>query len=304
VTANTSRTSRRPNYPAVVAVVNLKGGVGKTTLCVNLAYGLAFFRNLKVLIIDLDPQANATQYLMSQRSYRKIYLTDKPDKLSAYELYQQRESLGLAQTPLKEPDRFLQRIYDGESGYLDLVASKLDLSLLAFQGGQVQMNDQVRWLLEAVQNRYDIVLIDCPPTVSRMLMAGFEASEFVLVPIKPDFLSSIGLPLLNEVIKNIYPAYIQRRPDWMNPLKFIGIVYTMYDQRLTMTQESAADVAMEALKMGCPIFQSTISNSTKFSWSSKHSLPIFRTEPRSRYAHEIQTLVDEFYANLSTRNQS
>lgn len=293
---------KKKRYPEVIAVVNLKGGVGKTTLSVNLAYGIAYFLDKRVLLVDLDPQANATQYLIPQQTYRSVYLTEPPKKKSIFELYRAFEELDLAATnavpELPDPGAYLQRAYKGNRGYLDLVASKLQLSLLAFAGGQVQENSQVRWLIESVADRYDYVLVDAPPTVSRMLMAAFEAAQSVLVPVKPDFLSSIGLPLLARVIEKEYATKIARRPAWLPPLKIIGLVFTMYDKRLTMTTESESDIRKVASTMNAPVLDAVISNSTKFAWSSQKSLPIFRTEPRSRYALEVHALVNEFVSKF------
>lgn len=291
----------RPNpYPEVVSVVNLKGGVGKTTLCVNLAYGLAYFFGKRVLLVDLDPQANATQYLLPQQTYRSVYLAEPPKKKSVVELYRAFEDGALAASlpPLADPSTYTQRVYKGPHGCLDLVASKLQLSLLAFQGGQVQKNGQIRWLIDAVADKYDYVLIDAPPTVSRMLMAAFEAAASVLIPVKPDFLSSIGLPLLNRVIQKEYAQDIARRPAWAAPLAILGLVFTMYDGRLTMTLESEDDIRAVAATMGATVFETKVSNSTKFAWSSQKSLPIFRTEPRSRYATEIHSLAAEFLSKF------
>lgn len=290
-------------YPPTTAVVNLKGGVGKTTVCVNLAYGLSYFKNSRVLLVDLDPQANATQYLISSQTYRKIYRSDPPGKLSVYELYNEHLSCSRlsAPKPVENPDRFLQRVFAGDKGYLDLLASKLELSMLAFEGGQVQKNGQIRWLIEAVANNYDHVLIDCPPTVSRMLIGGFEAAEYVLVPIKPDFLSTIGLPLLHQVITQVYPENIARRPEGFADLQVLGLVYSMVDSRLTMTQESIEDINDQGRRLGYEVFKSQISESTRFAHSSKHTLPIFRTEPKSKYASEIEALVNEYLEKLKQK---
>ena len=293
------------SYPAVTAVVNLKGGVGKTTLCVNLAYALAFYRGARVLLIDLDPQANATQYLIAQDTYRRVYLSEKPAKETVVEVYTefaQCELRGDSQQKLTDPDRFLQRIYKGDQGYLDLVASKLELSLIAFEGGHVQKNRQIRWLIESVSSRYDYVFIDCPPTVSRMLIAGFEASQTLFVPIRADFLSAIGLPLLHRVITRSYPDDLARRPAWLGEsLRVLGVVFNMYQPNLRMTQESVQDIIREAGRLKYDVFDTRISQSTKFAWSSKSALPIFRTEPRSKYAKELQELTSEFILRLQGR---
>lgn len=286
------------SYPHVVSMINLKGGVGKTTLCVNLAYGLAFFHNLRVLIVDLDPQANATQYLISQQTYRKIYVGADATKKTVVEIYQESRESDLSATdraPLPDPEKYIQRVYSGKSGFLDLLASKLELSLIGFMEGYGQQNDQIRWFIEQVGGNYDYVLIDCPPTVSRMLMAAFEASQSFMVPVKPEFLSTIGIPLLDQVLKNLYQKKIARRAPYLPPvLSPIGVIYTMVNEQLIMTRESMSDLNSTAEKLGYPVFQSAISASTKYTWSSRQSLPVFRSEPRSKYANEMMAVVDEF----------
>lgn len=287
----------RVPYPHVVSMINLKGGVGKTTLCVNLAYGLAFFHNLRVLLVDLDPQANATQYLISQQTYRKIYLGLGATKKTIVEVYQEsRDSdLTMRRNPLSDPTQYIQRVYSGRTGSLDLLASKLELSLIGFLEGHGQQNDQVRWFIEQVGDGYDFVLIDCPPTVSRMLMAAFEASQSFLVPVKPEFLSTIGIPLLDQVLKNLYQEKIARRAAYLPPaLRPIGIIYTMVNEQLTMTRESMDELNSTAKKLSYPVFENSISASTKYTWSSRQSLPVFRSEPRSKYAAEMASVVEEF----------
>jgi len=282
-------------YPNVVSVVNLKGGVGKTTLCVNLAYGLSYFRGQKILLIDLDPQANATQYLMSQQMYRKLYLNEKSKKDTVVEVYDQ---IRIAERRRKKNllencDKFIHRIYDPQNGHLDILASKLELGLIAFESSGIPKYNEVLRFIESVGENYDYVFIDCPPTISSLLLAGLSAAQWVLVPIKPDFLSTIGLPLLHRIITEEIPEYI-KRPDWIRELSILGLVYNMVDRRLTMTKESISDVQKEADKLGYNIFESTISNSTKFAWSAKRTLPVFRSEPSSKYAKEIENLVNEF----------
>lgn len=284
--------------------MNLKGGVGKTTLCVNLAYGLAYYKRLRVLIVDLDPQANATQYLLSDQSYRSVYLSTPPKKLSVAELYEDLLSFrrrGSDQDQKPNAKDYVQRVFASGPSCLDLLASKLELSLITAEGGTVHYNGQIRWLLEQVGSEYDLVFIDCPPTISRMLWAAFEASQYVLIPIKPDFLSTIGLPLLARVMDKMYTQDVARRAEGCYlpaTLRTLGLVFTMYNPTLTMTRESEREVKRVARTLGYRVFDTRISNSTKFTWSAKKTLPIFRTEPRSKYAVEIEELVEEFCAQL------
>lgn len=289
-------------YPQVIAVANLKGGVGKTTLCVNLAYGIAYFAKKRVLVIDLDPQANATQYLIPEPKYRKLYLSDPPQKLTVTDVYSEYDTPDRRQkldSASFEYEKYINRVYSGQAGHLDLVASNLELSVIAAQNSGYKI-DQIRWFIGKVGKLYDIVLIDCPPTVSRLLWGAFEAAQYVLVPVKPEFLSTIGLPLLQHIITEDYAKHLARRtePPITKPLHVLGIVFTMVEPRLSMTAESVAEVQRQAVEYGYAVFASIVSHSTKYSWSSRQTLPIFRSEPNSRYSSEIQILVNEFIERL------
>lgn len=298
-------SNTRPTYPNVVSVLNLKGGVGKTTLCVNLAYGLAWFNRRRVLLIDLDPQANATQYLMTQRNYRETYYSDPPKKLTTFEVYRERQVNDDPDIPLRSPDRFLYPVYTASDGksYLHLVASKLELSLIGFSHSTLPTFDEIRWLIQSIGENYDVVLIDCPPTMSRLLVVALDASEFILIPVKAEFLSTIGLPLLHRVLSATYPRQGRRDP-WMSDIRVLGMVLNMVDERLIMTRESVGDVEEASRRFGYPILSSHISASTKYAWSSKQALPIFRSEPKSRYAAEIRELSEEFDRVLAANTLS
>ncbi|MEE4247827.1 MAG: ParA family protein, partial [Kangiellaceae bacterium] len=274
-------------YPKVVSVVNLKGGVGKTTLCANLAYGLAYFKQKKVLLVDLDPQANATQYLISQKSYRDIYLMKKTKKTIVelyYEISKDNYNFNDQENKNIIISQFIQRVYTAlPDGYLDILASKLELGLLnVFGNATIRRFNQLKKFIDLTGSNYEFIIVDCPPTISDALFVGLFASDYVLIPIKPDFLSSIGFPLLHKIITETYPDCI---PNASN-IKVLGIIYNMVDTRLNMTKESIAEVNELANNKDYQyhIFNSQISYTTKFSWSSKTALPIFRTEPASRYA--------------------
>lgn len=301
-------TSNR-RYPEVIAAVNLKGGVGKTTLSVNLAYGLAFFQGARVLMVDMDPQANATQYLLIDQVYWEEYLSERATKATVVDLYDdylinhRRPGWTEEGTAPKNLDRYRRRIYDeGKGGYLDLVASKLDLALVAMEGGT--LHGQVRWLIQHLGADYDYVFIDCPPTMSRMLWAALESAQSVFVPIRPEYLSVVGMPLLLRTLQEIYPREVVRRPEWLGALQILGLAFTMVDARTLMAQESIESVSALAAKHGLRIFTQRISDSTKFTWGAKQKLPIFRSEPASRYAGEVKALVAEFVAALPMRRGS
>ena len=292
---------------SVLAVYNIKGGVGKTTLSVNLAYGLAYYKAKRVLLVDMDPQANATHFLLVDQVYRRDYLSDPPNKLTVVDLYNDflisHRKFGWKEEKVspKDKDKYLSRIYQGREGYLDLVASKLDLGLVALENSH--SHGQVRWLLQHLAGQYDYVFIDCPPTMSKMLWAGLDAAQSVFVPTRPDYLSVAGLPLLDRAIKQIYKVEMPRRPVWLPELQILGLVFTMVDKRTTMAAESISEVTAYAEKEGYRVFKSRVSDSTRFTWGAKLKLPIFRSDPASRYAKEIEAVVEEFYTTTTGREQ-
>jgi chromosome partitioning protein len=131
------------------------------------------------------------------------------------------------------------------------------------------------------------------------MVAALEASQYFLVPVKPDFLSTIGLPLLDRVVRELYGKNFSKRTPPLTPqIEPLGIVYTIVNDQLTMTHESMKEIHSESKRLGYPVFSAKISASTKFSWSSRHALPIFRLEPRSKYAAEVKQVVDEFVLRI------
>ena len=155
-----------------------------------------------------------------------------------------------------------------------------------------------------VADAYDLVFIDCPPTISLLLMAALNACEHILIPVKPEFLSTIGIPLLRELVFDIYPD-TPRRLSWMRPApNVIGIVQTMVASNLRMTTESRAEIATSARAYGWPVFDASLSQSTKVTWSSKQRLPVFRTEPRSKPALELEAIAKEFLTRLEPQRET
>jgi chromosome partitioning protein len=211
----------------VISFVNMKGGVGKTTLAVNVAYGLAYLHKKKVLIVDSDPQFNATQYLLQDDVYlghindetkgtlKDIFLPSRPGPVSTTlgrSKPIQKKGMSLAQCSIS--------IFIGGSsrGKLDLVPSSL--SLMEIETSRRQTEAKLKIFLREKAQGYDYVIIDCPPTISIFTQAAILASAKYLVPIKPDPLSVIGLPLLERWLSD----YMEDTGIKIEP---VGLVYTM-----------------------------------------------------------------------------
>jgi chromosome partitioning protein len=224
-----------------ISIINMKGGVGKTTLAVNLAYALAMVEHKKILLIDIDPQFNATQYLVPQEEYLKILGEVKagkrltvadvfipPETEDPSTVYPEGHSKKVPQLTL---DNLKVPIWKNK-GYLDLIPSTLGLirADISKRGTENRLRNFVR----KVRGLYDLILIDCPPTLSIFTLSAYLASDAILVPVKPDWLSTIGLPLLKRAIQEyqsdfgeIYDLHVVD----------LGIVFTMVDIRTKIMPE-------------------------------------------------------------------
>jgi chromosome partitioning protein len=210
-----------------IAFMNMKGGVGKTTLAVNVSYGLAFGHRQKVLIVDGDPQFNATQSLMDDKKYlahindlKKGTIQDvfAPKKagpvntVAGSSRQQNKSKMNLADCTFT--------VFDGGDGRgrLDLLPSTL--SLIEIENSPRQTEAKLKSFLKEKASHYDYVIIDCPPTISIFTQAAILASDKYLVPIRPDPLSIVGLPLLERYIEEF-------TVDAGMKIEQVGLVFTM-----------------------------------------------------------------------------
>lgn len=178
----------------VVSIANMKGGVGKTTLCVNLAFEL-FRSGKKVLVVDNDPQFNATSALVRPELYVSGFLADDASYSTIYDVYEKPPRLAGSSKRAASParDQFITTwtIRGKPDLRLDLLASRIELY------ETLRNPSQKEYLLDKFllthARTYDYVLIDCPPTPSVLTLSAFAASDFVLIPAVPDYFSTLGL---------------------------------------------------------------------------------------------------------------
>ncbi|MED0663948.1 ParA family protein [Geobacillus sp. WSUCF-018B] len=203
----------------VISFINMKGGVGKTTLCVNLAYCLAKRFNKKILLIDLDPQFNATQYLVDQETYlRNIYEKGQ----TIYTIMKSNSPVADMLTGQAKPEK-VDRLEYNICENLDLIAG--DLNMLYLDGPTGGLDDRPYRLLNYINENglresYDYIFIDCPPTQSIYTLTAFNASDYYIMPVKPDFLSTLGVDLFQRTVQQ----YNKNAPKKIEPL---GIVFTL-----------------------------------------------------------------------------
>ena len=247
-----------------IACANQKGGVGKTTTVVNLASYLALGTH-RVLVIDLDPQGNATSGLGVDRSSieRSMYDAIVDD------------------APLRD------LIIQGTAEGVDIVPSAIALAGAEIELAAVSARERrLRRLVAPVAERYDVIFIDCPPSLGLLTVNALTAADAVLIPLQCEYYALEGLTQLLATIDLVR--------DNLNPrLDLDGIVLTMYDARTNLS----ADVAAEARRhLGDVVYETVIPRSVRLSEAPSHGLPITRYAPDSRGALAYAALAREFEA--------
>lgn len=263
----------------VITIMNFKGGVGKTTVAMNLGHCLEFREKYrKVLLVDADPQFNLSQYLLGYERYMQIIDNNTP---TLYELLEE----GSHGVPIRPVTDYIVNVDTYASGKVDLICSKLELyqSLQASTNSCVQFKNKISPLLDD----YDVVLIDCPPTISIISEAAFYISDFILIPIMPEYLCTIGLPLLYQSVMSFKKKYLN------NNLNILGAVINGEDGYSPEGYNAILDIQTTCKDYGIPLFHSSILYSRSYPKGARMAEPIFQT-PYSR-----STTIQNFYSFVS-----
>ncbi|MBL6939012.1 MAG: ParA family protein [Alphaproteobacteria bacterium] len=231
--------------PRILVVANQKGGVGKTTTAINLGTALAAVGE-PTLVIDLDPQGNASTGLGIARSERK---------LTTYEILMNEATIAEAVTPTRIPR-------------LSLVPATVDLS-----GAELELIDTPRrnFILKDALAQYSAhgtspfsyILIDCPPSLTLLTVNAMAAADAVIVPLQCEFFALEGL---SQLLKTIDLVKANLNPE----LEIQGIVLTMYDKRNKLSEQVEADVREN---MGDKVYRTTIPRNVRISEAPSHGLP-------------------------------
>ena len=250
----------RESGPITVCVINLKGGVGKSTIAALLARDAFGTRKKDVLAIDLDPQANLSQALMS-RGYNTFLKERRPSIVEVFNGYHPPTSARSSVAPLP-PAAGVETITQWEDRSLQLIPSRFDFSDNLTNSLRPDPRVLARFLSGNFQHK-DLILIDCAPTESVLTHAAYHASGLVLVPVKPEFFATIGFPLLQQSLTDF-----QHRNRGQK-IEVAGVVINnaFYDGGNNGGPEKVRalrEVRDEAKQNGWPVFKTEIPFSRGF----------------------------------------
>ena len=229
--------------PKIVSLINWKGGVGKTTLTLHLAAGLAGRHSKNVLLIDLDAQCNLSFLAIGASSYiEHTYTKNDPTLKNVFDDYFARKPSGSSNVILNKQVRARAgRIYTK----VDIVLSHQELTLLDLKLAREKRSGKdhreetrfeieklsiIKDLIESTSTQYDYVLLDCPPNVNLVTQNAFFASHYYVIPAIPDFLSTVGISLIKQYMEQFNSDYTSMwtyagNPGGYQDTKFGGIVF-------------------------------------------------------------------------------
>jgi chromosome partitioning protein len=256
----------------ILAITNQKGGVGKTTTVMNLGVYLAK-KGSKVLLIDIDPQSNLTSGLGMKKCDESgsVLKNNSKESLSVYDVL-------VNKAPVEAV------ILSSRFENLDILPSSIELA-----GAEVEVVNALsresilKNALKSVYNKYDFILIDCPPSLGLLTVNALVSSDIVLIPVQTEYFALEGLGQLINTIKLI-------KANLNHNLDIGGVILTMYDTRTNLSKEVASEIREF---FGTKVFENIIPRSIRLSEAPSHGLSIWEYDPLSVGAESYDKLAEE-----------
>lgn len=303
----------------VTAVINYKGGVGKTSLTANLAAQLAW-EGKKVLLLDMDPQASLTFSFLKPEYWEKELAASRTIK-RWFDALQEGEELDLEQLIIS-PKEVNSRISPHGGGKIDLVPSHLalinvDLELATQLGGANLQQSKKNFL--KVHNRlsagiksldeddYDYCLIDCPPNFNIVTKNAIVASDFILIPTKADYLSTLGIDYLQKSVRELTKDFNEfsthgDQPGGKIEPKFLGVAFTMISIYGGGPVSALRPYIAQTQKLGLPVFDTLLrENKTVYADAPQYGVPVVLNGYSSQTHQDVVSELEKFAAEFQTR---
>ena len=246
----------------IIAIANQKGGVGKTTTAINLCASLAAMEK-RTLLVDLDPQSNATSGLGLDR---------KSIGTSVYDVLLDGVDIRLVVQPTEVP--FLSLAPSS----IDLVGAEVELS------GAENREARLREALQGIREEYDFLIVDCPPSLGLLTLNGLVAADEILIPIQCEYYALEGLGQLLKTVELVRSK--------LNPaLKIGGIALTMYDSRLSLAKQVAEDIRQH---FPDKVFETVIPRNVRLAEAPSFGKPVLLYDITSSGAQSYLKLAEEF----------
>ena len=256
----------------IIALANQKGGVGKTTTTINLAASLATFEK-NVLVVDADPQANASSGLG---------VDIKEIDCSLYECI-------IDHTDVRDA------IYTTDINGLDIIPSHIDLVGAEIEMLNLKNRERViKNLLDQIRDEYDYILIDCSPSLGLITVNALTAADSVIIPVQAEYFALEGISKLLNTIRIIKSKLNQH-------LEIEGFLLTMYDARLRLANQIYEELKTHFVTM---VFDTVIPRNTRLSEAPSHGLPAILYDPTSRGATSHLQLARELIARNRTKKSA
>jgi chromosome partitioning protein len=285
------------NMATVLSLINMKGGVGKTTLAMHLAH-TADSMNLRTLAVDLDPQSNLSQVLMGSRSYAKYIDDRKPTVVQIFDDYVPTDRDSGSPRILDVKEVVVKKAGYWSNSTLDLIPSRLELSrTLKNPHGKER---RLAKALAQVHKQYDLIIVDCAPTESVLTDAAYFASRYIAVPIKPEFMATIGLPLLARSLQEF------RLENEDHEVEIAGLVFNHSSSYSTGPegQQSIRDVTRAASENGWHICENQVRYSASYAKSARKGTPLSQTSyTRSDVVRSFRRLAAELFNLIGIKTQ-
>ncbi len=272
----------------IISLINMKGGVGKTTCAVNLATYLAKEHGKRVLLVDFDPQTNASLSVMSEQAWQK-WQRDHGTMADVLEVDAKKKHL--EHTKLR--DCIIPDVLPEVPG-LDLVPSHLkltflDLDLAARPGRERIFARKV----DKVVSDYDFILCDCAPNLMIGTQNALYASDWYFIPMQPDFLSAIGLSLLQDRL-----SYLRKELEFQ--IRCLGVVFTRVRHWLRYHQETMERLREDKGLKRLHFFETFIPENIKLAEAPMESVPIALHDASATGAEAFRALTSEFLRRLES----